>query len=270
MNQDIIYEILRYLYLIGEARNAKKTILSLKKLHDIESRKIEKPIVLSILCKSIELKIIAQTTFVIYWGDNKNTHTAPGNISFPIHEYNNKSRYTIIIFGQCEFLVPAPEVKVISIGELTNLSHMYKSFSGNINIGKKWDTSKVTQMYEMFKGCKKLNKNIGKYWDTSNVKNMEAMFYGCKELNQKLGRYWNTSKVTNMSWMFYKCEKLEELEVKNWKISQVTNMQCMFAYCNELSRINCQEWILNKIANTNYIFYGTKVDKNLLRKLIRL
>ena len=64
----------------------------------------------------------------------------------------------------------------------------------------KWDTSKVTNMEEMFRGDKSFNQPIGN-WDTSSVTNMNFMFWGAENFNQPIGN-WDVSSVTNMDQMF--------------------------------------------------------------------
>jgi surface protein len=49
----------------------------------------------------------------------------------------------------------------------------------------------------MFYYAKVFNKNIGS-WDTSKVTNMYQMFYAASDFNQDISN-WNTSNVTNMN-----------------------------------------------------------------------
>ena len=55
------------------------------------------------------------------------------------------------------------------------------------------DTSKITDMSELFNGIDKFNGNISN-WDVSNVTDMDAIFYECKLFNQPL----NNSHPSNM------------------------------------------------------------------------
>ena len=48
-----------------------------------------------------------------------------------------------------------------------------------------WDTSNVTDMYEMFRSASSFNQDLGS-WDTSNVINMRYMFYEATSFNQDL------------------------------------------------------------------------------------
>ena len=69
--------------------------------------------------------------------------------------------------------------------------------------------------------------------DTSKVTNMEDMFYNCKSLTTI--SLLNTSKVTNMNSMFQNCTSLTEIPLLN--TSNVTNMGSMFANCTNLTEI---------------------------------
>ena len=66
------------------------------------------------------------------------------------------------------------------------------------------DTSKITDMSELFDDIEKFNGDISK-WDVSNVTNMTSIFFGCKLFNKDISE-WDVSKVTNMHAMFYDCK----------------------------------------------------------------
>jgi len=66
---------------------------------------------------------------------------------------------------------------------------------------EKWDTSKVTDMNNLFYFAKNFNQDISK-WDTSKVTCMQVMFYEADNFNQDISK-WDTSKVTSMVCMFY-------------------------------------------------------------------
>ena len=59
-----------------------------------------------------------------------------------------------------------------------------------------WDTSKVTNMYRVFKGKSSFNDDISG-WNTSRVTDMRSMFDGATAFNQPIGD-WDTSEVTSM------------------------------------------------------------------------
>lgn len=64
---------------------------------------------------------------------------------------------------------------------------------GNIS---SWNTSKVTNMDNLFKNKLEFNEDISS-WDVSNVTSMTSMFHNAKKFNKPINS-WNTSNVTNI------------------------------------------------------------------------
>ena len=100
------------------------------------------------------------------------------------------------------------------------------------------DTSKVTDMSEMFLECNNLEYvNLSALTSTANVTNMRYMFSGCFKLEDlDLSRF-NTAKVTNMYHMFGDCSNLTELDLSSFNTANVTNMSYMFYNCRNLEKI---------------------------------
>ena len=110
------------------------------------------------------------------------------------------------------------EVKLIQIGDVENISHMFNGCSSLIELSdiSKWNTSNITNMSHMFNKCSKLSSlpDISK-WNTSNVTDMSYMFSECSELSSLPDiSKWNTNNVNNMSTMFQLCSSLTELPEK--------------------------------------------------------
>ena len=89
------------------------------------------------------------------------------------------------------------------------------------------NTSQVTEMKEMFKGCRSLRTLDLSSFDTSKVTGMWVMFSGCKSLTSLDLSSFNTSKVENMGGMFAGCESLTALDLSNFDTSKVENMSVM-------------------------------------------
>ena len=90
------------------------------------------------------------------------------------------------------------------------------------------DTSKITDMSELFDGMYKFNGDISN-WNVSNVTNMQYMFYECNSFNQDISE-WDVSNVSDMWAMFCKCESFNQ-DISNWDVSNVTDMVWMFKQC---------------------------------------
>ena len=87
------------------------------------------------------------------------------------------------------------------------------------------DTSKITDMSELFEGLYVGNIKIDK-WDVSNVRVMRGMFNGASSFNGDISK-WNVSKVKDMGWMFYYAN-LFTCDLSKWDVSNVIDMKCMF------------------------------------------
>lgn len=185
MNVDIVYEILKQLYLDGLALAAKKLIFCSKSSSVLNNIKFEKPVIFEIEGADVEISGLSFNS-IIYWGDDTKTNIndkmvkhnysinsiiywgddTKTNINDKIvkHNYSSNRIYKIRIFGnKIRFTMPKNIKDVIFIGEMTNLSGMFRSHNNiDMNIGKNWDTSQVTDMSEMFYACYELNKNIRK------------------------------------------------------------------------------------------------------------
>ena len=133
---------------------------------------------------------------------------------------------------------------------------------------KNINTSKVTDMSEMFHGCFNLRYIDISNFDTSKVTNMSSMFYQLKIVNMDLTNF-NTSKVKNMYHMFAHCEELTTLDLSSFDTSSVTNIQSMFYECRELSVIQGALDLYSVTYNSN-MFYNTFALTGVTLKNIRI
>jgi len=145
----------------------------------------------------------------------------------------------------------------ISIWDTSNVTNMYDIFYGacdfNQDIGG-WDTSKVTDMSFVFHNATNFNQDIGG-WNTSNVNNMAGMFGGAKTFNQDIGG-WDTSNVTNMSSMFDHATNFNQ-DIGRWDTSNVTNMVGMFYYAIKFNQ-DIGGWDTSKVTTNYGMFIGTR------------
>ena len=112
------------------------------------------------------------------------------------------------------------------------------------------NTSAVTDMSEMFKGCSDLTELNVSNFNTSKVTYMSEMFRYCSGLTSLNVSNFNTSKVSSMGAMFYGCFGLTFLNVSNFNTSKVTYMSEMFRYCSGLKTIlNTKRWRCEESQN---------------------
>ena len=86
--------------------------------------------------------------------------------------------------------------------------------------------------------------------NTSNVTDMESMFRGCSGLTSLDVSSFNTNMVTDMSYMFKGCTSLTSLTLSNFNTSNVTYMDSMFYGCTNLKTIRmagCKQPTIDKI-----------------------
>ena len=118
------------------------------------------------------------------------------------------------------------------------------------------DTSKVTDMGDMFLSCSGITSLDVSGFDTSNVTNMRNMFCGCKSLTSLDLSNFNTSNVTDMRVMFDGCRSLTSLDLSNFNTSNVTDMRAMFNYCSGLTSLDLSGWNMSNVTYTNQMFDG--------------
>ena len=117
-----------------------------------------------------------------------------------------------------------------------------------------FNTSKVTDMGDMFTNCNNLTSLDVSNFDTSNVTNMDSMFFNCSNLTSLNVSNFDTSNVTRMNYMFYNCNKLTTLDVSNWDTSNVTNMYDMFYICSKLTSLDLSNFNTSNVTNMGNMF----------------
>ena len=113
---------------------------------------------------------------------------------------------------------------------VTDMSNMFNGCRSLISIPK-IDTSKVTSMIGAFTVCSSLTTIP--HIDTTKVTNMYRMFNGCRSLTTI--PLLNTSNVTDMGYMFNGCTwftSIPQIDTTN-----VTNMEYIFSKCTSLTSI---------------------------------
>ena len=87
---------------------------------------------------------------------------------------------------------PTGNLNFIDTSDITDMSGLFEDqdrFWGDIS---EWDTSKVTNMHNMFNCCS-FNGDISK-WDVSNVRDMGYMFDGCHSLSKNKPSWYKERK----------------------------------------------------------------------------
>ncbi|NUE97677.1 BspA family leucine-rich repeat surface protein [Lactobacillus melliventris] len=127
-----------------------------------------------------------------------------------------------------------------SIGLFKDLPKLQK-ITGleNLVIGDKQHTP-ATSMAEMFENDPNLTTLEGlnsSNFDTSLVSDMSNMFKGCTALSNLDLSSLNTSNVTTMNNMFDGCDNLTSLNLSSFDTSKVKTMNDMFSSCSNLTKL---------------------------------
>ena len=121
----------------------------------------------------------------------------------------------------------------------SNSSQLFNNFVALESIDlQNADTSNVTDMCYMFRGCSSLSSLDLSSFNTSNVTEMNYMFYYCEELKSLELSNFNTTNVTDMEYMFSGCKALTSLDLSSFNTSNVTNMISMFDNCLALTSLD--------------------------------
>ena len=138
---------------------------------------------------------------------------------------------------------------------VTNMSNMFFNTNRLTSLDvSSWDTSNVIDMSWMFVHTHQLASLDVSNWDTSSVRNMNAMFGDARGLTSIDVSSWDTSNVTNMSNMFGSTFQLTSLDLSTWDTSNVTNMSNMFSGTFELTSLDLSTWDTSNVTNMSGMF----------------
>lgn len=135
----------------------------------------------------------------------------------------------------------------------------YLSYCTDFDLSK-LDTSKVTDMTQMFSECHAVTHLDLSSWDTSSLANTTGMFFLCRSLaTLDLGNGedgWNTGKLVVADNMFSNCYSLAmPAAVPGWRTSSLTSAAGMFANCNSFESVDFRGWDTSSLSNASYMFY---------------
>jgi surface protein len=155
-------------------------------------------------------------------------------------------------FNSCTSLTSAPSMALWDTSNVTNMFQMFQGAAAfNENIGS-WNVANVTNMYAMFRMANAFNGTIGN-WNVSNVIEMSAMFTSAGSFNQDIGG-WNTANVQRMWGMFQYAGAFNK-DIGSWNTINVTNMMGMFNSAPVFNQ-NIGSWNVAKVTRMDMMFLG--------------
>ena len=139
--------------------------------------------------------------------------------------------------------------------KVTNMSNMFLGMSNltSLNLSN-FDTSQVTNMSSMFGFMSNLTSLNLSNFDTSQVTNMAGMFFNILLLTTLDFSSFNTSKVTSMSNMFNNMPSLTTLDLSSFDTSNVTDMRYMFFSMSNLTTLDLSNFNTSQVTNMNGMF----------------
>lgn len=151
----------------------------------------------------------------------------------------------------CSVEINCPVAPISTVGWFAE-GYVLSTIKGLENL----DTSKVTDMGGMFRGCYKLKSLDLSGFDTSKVTNMSDMFKGCSGLTSLNIPGWDTSKVISMRTMFNQVHAVPS-DVEKWDTSNVQDMESMFEQAGHRTYgagLDLSGWDVSKVASLSYMF----------------
>ena len=141
--------------------------------------------------------------------------------------------------------------------KVTDMNEMFVYMSNltTLNLSN-FDTSKVTNMAYMSAGMFNLTTLNLSSFDTSRVTNMGGMFSGVSSLTTLNLSNFDTSKVTDMYTTFRNMSNLTTLNLSSFDTSRVTNMGGMFGSMSSLTTLNLSNFDTSKVTNMGWMFDG--------------
>ena len=182
------------------------------------------------------------------------TIVANGKIAFP---EDSSSLFAFYDFNPC--YGPQTNLKKILFNDsvdTTKTSNMQEMFRYALKLEvldlSNFDTSNVTNMYRMFNALTTISLDLSSF-DTSNVTDMSWMFANSQAIEIKGLNEFNTSNVTNMSEMFSNSETMT-IDLSSFDTSNVTDMHGMFRNSAAAEIKGLNKFNTLKVTNMSQMF----------------
>ena len=147
----------------------------------------------------------------------------------------------------------------LNTSKVTTMGEMFRGCSSLTSLDlSNFNTENVQNMSEMFSGCQNLTSLDLSNFKTENLQYMSYMFSGCQNLTSLNLSNFNTENVKDMSYMFWGCSSLTSLDLSNFKTEKVQNMSFMFSGCQNLTSLDLSNFKTKNVQNMWRMFYGCK------------
>ena len=155
--------------------------------------------------------------------------------------------------------------------KVTNMSNMFAgtkenplSMLSSISGLEGFDTSNVTDMSNMFAYTTNIPALTLNNFDTSTVKNFSGMFEGCGSMQRVDVSSFDTSNATNIDKMFKNTSNIQNISgLEKFDTTNVKSMNSLFSGCTNLKTLNLCNFNTNKVTSNTSIFKDTSSLKNI-------
>lgn len=189
------------------------------------------------------------TEQAMYWTCAKDYVYLPTNSS-QLFSRDNNNRYTS--FTQID-------LSCMDTSKVTNMYAMFKNAKSVTSLDcSGFDTTRVTTMSTMFYECNNLMTVDLSSFDTKSVTSMYSMFYGCHNLSNIDLSSFNTANVRSFDQMFYYCINLTQIDISSFSTDSATDMNHMFSHCEKIAVVNLGAFNTSNVTNFAYVFEDCK------------
>ena len=183
-------------------------------------------------------------------------------IKMYVKENSDSTLLDLIIVGNGKIYLPKDSSELFKLTICGSGCHRnFKSIEFNDSI----DTSKVTNMSQMFRGNTFEKLDLSSF-DTSKVTDMSSMFsndwhgvWNKKNIELKGLEHFDTSKVTDMSGMF-SGNTFEKLDLSSFDTSKVTDMWSMFSRVT-INTLDLSKFDTSKVKKMTSMFVESTIEK---------
>ena len=163
------------------------------------------------------------------------------------------------------------DLNMIDTSKITDMSELFsgtKYASSYVYDISRWNVSKCEDFSYMFynnKNIETLDLSEWKLSTTCHHIEMFGMFANCTNLKTVIGlENWDTKKVSRISRMFSDCEKLENIDISTWNMSFATQFEGVFVNCENLKSIgDISGWDVSNVFWMQQMFYKCKNLKSI-------
>ncbi len=162
---------------------------------------------------------------------------------------------TFFWFQGMSSLESVTNLQYLNTSEVTNMSGMFRGCSALENLDlSSFNTANVTNMHFMFENCICLKSLNVSSFNTANVTDMDDIFSDCRSLTTLDLSSFDTRNVKTMLGIFHGCSGLTDLDLTNFTTANVEKMNSMFSGCNNLVTLDITSFDTRKVTDMTGMF----------------